>query len=353
MIGQLLIATAALLLSIGGLSNVCAQSKTQNQSKPQSQSSAAHPTSVPTNQSSGITEPVALETPTGMLHGTLQLPAATNASIPVALIIAGSGPTDRDGNSAMLPGANNSLKYLAEGLAARGIASVRYDKRGVAKSTVTKIMREDDLRFDTYVDDAVAWVKKLRMDKRFSTVTIIGHSEGSLIGMIAAERGGADAFVSIAGAGRPAPELILEQLGKQLSPELLIQSKEMMKELKAGRTVATVPAPLRMLFRESIQPYMISWFKYDPAHEVARLKIPVMVAQGTTDIQSSVEEAKLLQRAQPLAKLLLVEGMNHVLKNVSGDLPKQIPSYSDSTLPVVPELVEAISKFIKTVLKRA
>src|ERR1043165_3945869 len=80
-----------------------------------------------------LSDTVTLTTPTGALHGTLLVPASTRP-VPLAVIIAGSGPTDRDGNSPMLQGKNNSLKMLAEGLAARGIASVRYDKRGIAGS---------------------------------------------------------------------------------------------------------------------------------------------------------------------------------------------------------------------------
>lgn len=326
------------------------------QDKMKNRSSTAPPTSAPANasQSSGTAEPVALETPIGTLHGTLLLPSATKMPFPVALIIAGSGPTDRDGNTPLLPGANNSLKYFAEGLAAQGIASVRYDKRGIAASAVTKVMREEDLSFDTYIEDAVAWVRKLRGDKRFSTITIIGHSEGSLIGMVAAERARGNAFVSIAGAGRSLPDAILVQARSQkLPPELMKSTEEIVRELRAGRRIQNVPEALLVAFRPSVQPYLISAFKYEPPVEIAKLKVPVMIAQGTTDVQVSVEEARLLQTARPSAKLLVIEGMNHVLKAVAGDLPKQFPTYSDSTLPVVPQLITEIGVFVKSVKKHA
>jgi len=142
-----------------------------------------------------IEEAIKLETPNGNLYGTLLLPQSKR-KVPVVLIISGSGPTDRDGNSPLLKGPNNSLKLLAEGLASNGIASLRYDKRGVgqtgkemllAAQTAKTVPREVDLRFDAFIGDAVLWGQQLRGDKRFSTVTIAGHSEGSLIGMIAAE----------------------------------------------------------------------------------------------------------------------------------------------------------------------
>jgi len=120
-------------------------------------------------------ESVSLATRTGSLRGTLSL-ADSPAPGPVVLLIAGSGPTDRDGNNSLLPGRNDHLRLLAEALGSRGISSLRYDKRGVARS-VLAAGREDDLRLETYVDDAVAWAKLIKNDPRFSSLTILGHSE--------------------------------------------------------------------------------------------------------------------------------------------------------------------------------
>jgi uncharacterized protein len=296
-----------------------------------------------------VTEPINLETPTGKLFGALELPKSS-APLPVALIIAGSGPTDRNGNSPGIPGANNSLKYLAEGLAAQGIASVRYDKRGVAES-VKAAAGESDLRFETYIDDAVLWGKQLRTDKRFSSVIVIGHSEGSLIGMVAAQKMNADAFISIAGVGRPAPQALLDQLKGKLPADLQSRAEMITKSLSEGKTVEDVPPVLGPLFRHSVQPYLISYFKYDPAKEIAKLSIPVLIAQGTTDIQVPTQEAKLLAQAKPSAGLLIIEGANHVLKEVPAEQEKQIKSYTDPSLPVAPKLIEGINNFIKAIKK--
>jgi hypothetical protein len=290
-------------------------------------------------------EPIELETQTGTLHGTLLLPAGRGPH-PVALLVAGSGPTDRNGNTPALPGPNNSLKLLAEGLAARGIATVRYDKRGVAASAAAG-PREADLRFDHYVDDAAAWIGRLRDDRRFSTVTAIGHSEGSLIALRAASRAGASGVVSIAGIARPASALLRDQLRPQLPPELWRASERILAGLEAGRTTDSVPPPIMVLYRPSVQPYLISWFRHDPAREMAGLRIPALIAQGTTDAQVTVHEARALHAARPGAGLLIVEGMNHVLKLVPADPPRQQASYSDPTLPVAPELVEGIGGFIR------
>jgi pimeloyl-ACP methyl ester carboxylesterase len=302
-------------------------------------------------QTASRPEPVVIDAPGGKLHGTLEVPARGAAPYPVALIIAGSGPTDRNGNSGAIPGANNSLKYLAEGLAAEGIASLRYDKRGVAES-VMAAKSEEELRFDTYIEDAVLWGQRLRADKRFSSLVVVGHSEGSLLGMVAAQRLGAEGFVSVAGAGRRADVVILEQLKPQLSPELYAKTEALLKSLAEGRTVADSPAELASLFRPSVQPYVISWLKYDPATEVSKLKVPVLVAQGTHDIQVSVGDAKALAAAKPDAVLLLVDGMNHVLKMTPADMRQQLPSYGDPSLPVAPKFLAEVVAFVKGVGKK-
>lgn len=302
-----------------------------------------------------VAEPINLETPTAVLYGTLERPQS-RSRVPVVLIIAGSGPTNRDGNSTMLPVPNNSIKLLAEALAARGIASVRYDKRGIGETGKAMLLaaqktktvpREEDLSFETYIDDAVRWAKQLRSDRRFSRLIVLGHSEGSLIGMVAAQRMGADAFVSIAGAGRPIQQIIMEQVKPQFSPELLKKTEEIFEQLAAGKTVADVPSELNVLLRPSIQPFMISWLRYEPAKEIAKLRVPILIVQGTTDLQTRLTDAKGLADGNATAKLLLIDGMNHVLKTVPNDPAKQVASYSDPTLPVTPQLVNEISNFVK------
>ena len=295
-----------------------------------------------------------LKTPTGDLFGTLELPAAKQP-VPVTLIIAGSGPTDRNGNTPALPGSNNSLKMLADGLASRGIASLRYDKRGIAASRAA-MTTESDLRFNHFIEDAEAWIKQLRADKRFSTITVIGHSEGSLIGMVAAREAGADAYVSLEGAGRKAQDILAEQLKAQpLPPEMFAQIQRILASLSAGSIPPSdsVPPVLAPLFRASVMPYLVSWFKYDPAEEIGKLTIPVLVVQGTTDIQTSMTDAQALAAGNKSAKFIPIEGMNHILKEVSGDRLAQIPKYSDPTLPVVPLLLDDIATFIKSVPKKS
>lgn len=286
---------------------------------------------------------VHLMTSTGTLYGTQIIPTS-HLPTPVVLIIAGSGPTDRNGNGP-LAGENNSLKQLAEGLADHGIASIRYDKRGIGESSAAGA-EEVDLRFDTYADDAALWIQQLQVDARFSSVTVIGHSEGSLIGMLATKNATADAFVSIAGPAQSASQILRQQLQSRLPDPLWQQSEQILVSLEQGNSVTSIPLELHMLFRASVQPYLISWFRYTPAQEIRHLTIPALIVQGTTDIQVPVSEAQALKAAKPDAEFRMIEGMNHVLKAVSLDPQQQKASYSDPTLPVAPELVEGIRQFI-------
>jgi len=293
-----------------------------------------------------VEEQIALDTATGQIAGTLQLPAAAESKPRVVLIIAGSGPTDRDGNSALLPGRNDSLKMLAVALAEEGIASVRYDKRGVAASLAAG-STESELRFETYVDDAAAWIGKLKADPRFGSVAVIGHSEGSLIGMLAAQQAGAAAFVSIAGIADGPSTVLRKQLAGKLPPELDKDSERILASLENGATVDQVPPALMTLYRPSVQPYMISWFKYVPSQRIAALTMPVLIVQGNTDIQVAVAQANGLHRAKPDATLAIIPGMNHVFKHVRADPALQAAAYSDPTLPVSPLLVKAVTDFLR------
>ena len=288
--------------------------------------------------------PVTLTTKTGTLQGTLLIPAGAKTPMPVALLIAGSGPTDRDGNSPLLPGKNNSLKMLAEGLGQHGIATLRYDKRGVGAS-VSAMGKESDLRFTTYADDAVDWLEWLRADQRFSRRIVIGHSEGALIGVLAAQRSPVSHVVSLAGAGRPIGDVLDEQLSRMMPPDVMSDARRIMTELKAGRAVDSVPKPLLMVFRPSVQPYMISWLPIDPAQEVGRLTVPTLIVQGTTDTQVTKGDAERLAAGHPRATLELIDGMNHVLKEIR-EASQQTASYSDPALPLHPRLVESITKFV-------
>jgi len=293
-------------------------------------------------------QPAQLTTASGTLSGTLVVPPIAGKA-PVVLTIAGSGPTDRDGNSPALPGKNNTYKMLADALAAEGVASLRYDKRGIGESRAAGL-RESELRFDMYVDDAAGWIAQLRADPRFSRVIVAGHSEGSLIGMLAAKKAHADAFVSIAGVAHRASDVLRDQLRPQIGsmPALWEASESVLKALESGTMVDPLPSAIQpipglaALFRPSVQPYLISWLKYLPSDELRALTMPAVIIQGTTDIQVSSDEAKALKAAKPDAELIVIEGMNHVMKRAPADRMQNIATYSKPDLPIVPDVPKTI-----------
>lgn len=298
----------------------------------------------PAAQESALT----LNTASGTLHGSLLMPAAAQPTQPVVLMISGSGATDRDGNSAGVPGPNHSLKLLAQALAQSGWACVRYDKRGVAASAAAG-PREADLRFDDYVQDAAAWLRLLRADGRFGPLVVLGHSEGSLIGMLAAKEAGADGLVSLAGPAAGAATVLRTQLAGKLPPTLAARSEAVLVSLERGETVADSPPELAALYRPSVQPYLISWFRHEPRKVLAGLPLmlPVLVLQGSTDIQVGVVDAQALQAARAGVEMSVIDGMNHVLKAVPTDLPSQLASYSNPALPLAPGLVPRLLQFLR------
>jgi uncharacterized protein len=287
---------------------------------------------------------IVLETATGKIRGSLTVPSK-GKKFPVVLIIAGSGPTDRNGNSGAAVTAN-SYKILADSLLQHNIASLRYDKRGIAESTDAGT-KEEELSFENYIDDAAAWVALLKKDKRFGSIIIAGHSEGSLVGIVAAKKASVDKYISIAGAGEPVYETLKKQLAAQ--PEQIQKMcYPMLDTLASGKKLTVVPPMLNSLFRPSVQPYLISWFKYDPRKEIAKLALPVLIINGTTDIQVSVDDAKNLHTACKQSKLLLVEGMTHLLKEGPADRDKNIALYNSTPgEPVKTALVQAMVQFIK------
>ncbi|WP_176465280.1 MULTISPECIES: alpha/beta hydrolase [unclassified Pseudomonas] len=294
-------------------------------------------------QATVLQRPISLETGNGELFGSMLLPKS-DAPVPVVLIISGSGPTDRNGNNPE-GGKNDSLKRLAWVLAKHNIASVRYDKRGVAAS-LAATPDERDLTLEAYVADAVAWGQKLKTDPRLGPLILLGHSEGALIATLAAPQVDAAGLISVAGSARPVDQILRQQLSYRLPPQLMLRSNELLDSLKAGQVDDNVPSALQVIFRPSVQPYLITLFRQDPAAAFARLKMPALIIQGSHDIQVSVSDAQMLKAAKPDAQLAVIEGMNHVMRIVPIDVKRQVASYKDPQLPLAAELGSRILSFI-------
>ncbi len=301
--------------------------------------------------------PIRLATPTGELSGTLCLPesseqdAARNMTCPVVLLIGGSGQTDRDGNPSQKKSSDNPYRLLAEGLKEHGIASVRFDKRGVGESG-NAVIAEKDFRVETYVADTVRWIDLLSKDERFSKVVVLGHSAGSLIGMLAcAHTDKAKAFISVAGPGRNIDVLFREHLEDRLKKQDQVALNRILEELKNGRSVKAdeVPESLTDLFRPGLQPYLISWIRYDPRLEIRQLKIPVLIVQGTKDTHVPTKDAELLSQAAPKAKKVLIQGMGHNMKEppVKSGVKNGESERSSQNL-LHKEMVPALADFISS-----
>jgi len=287
--------------------------------------------------------PIQLDTGTGVLKGSLILPRSARPQ-PVVLFVSGSGPSDRDGNS---PGARNAaLQRLAEALGQRRIASVRFDKRGVAASRGAE-PDESRLSVERYVDDLVAWIRLLQADPRFSRVILLGHSEGALIASLAADRVPVAGVVTLAGSGRPIDVVLREQLAGKLSPAGLASAQWIIDQLLRGTPVPEVPRELLVLFRPSVQPYLISLFRQHPAQAFAGIRSPALIVQGTHDVQVEVADARALQRAKPDAELAIVPGMNHVLRIAPAAFRAQLPTYDDPDRPLARELSERVANFVE------
>ena len=291
-----------------------------------------------------VEEQQILQTATGELKGSLYIPSYQGKRIPVLILQPGSGPTDRYGNNPL--GVNaDSYKMIAEGLIKYNIATLLIDKRGIAASADAG-KDESKLLFTSYVTDLEAWVKFLKNDKRLKNITIAGHSEGALVGMLAAEKiKKLNGYISIAGPGENIATTLVKQVTAQ-SASFGQQLDSLLSLVKAYKKIEPVTGPLASLLRPSILPYMQSWMQYDPSEEIKKLKTRVLIIQGGTDIQVSVADAKLLQAARPEASFLLIDSMNHILKIAPIDRQQNQATYNIPTLPLAPELLPKIVNFI-------
>ncbi len=282
----------------------------------------------------------------GKLYGSFALPKSEEP-VPVVLIIAGSGPTDRNGNQDAV--SSNAYKMIADSLKSAGIATLRYDKRGVGESAGA-MKDESSMRFEDMVNDAAGILAELKSDKRFSKVFVLGHSEGSLVGMMAAAKEPVNGYISVAGLANPADKIIVRQIAAQ-SEELSLKAAFILDSLQNGKTITDPGGELSTLFRPSVQPYIKSWIKYDPQNEIRKLKVPVLIVQGTTDLQVPESEALTLREAYPNATLKIIKDMNHVLKTAPADRVKNMATYSMPNLPLAAGLPATLVQFIAGVKK--
>lgn len=279
-----------------------------------------------------------------LIKGTLFTPEKISKKTKLVVLIAGSGPTNRYGNQ--FGGVTNCLKFLAEDLANKGIAVFSFDKRLFAQMKSGKI-DEESMRFEDMVIDAQNVVNYFKSERKFKKIIIAGHSEGSLVGILSSLKN-VNAFISLAGAGRPIDEVLKEQLLKQM-PNFENEINENLAQLREGKTfeLTSKNPTIISVFRASVQPYMISWIKYNPTVEIKKLKIPVLIINGTKDLQVPESDARLLKAAYPEATIEIIENMNHLFKETKTE-QENMKSYNDGKIPVIPILSEKMADFIKS-----
>ncbi|WP_251566999.1 alpha/beta hydrolase [Erythrobacter sp. 3-20A1M] len=292
--------------------------------------------------------------PKGDLAGTLR-EAAGDGDAPVVLILPGSGPTDRDGNNPMGLKAE-TYRYLADDLAARGIASVRIDKRGMFGSSAAG--SPEDVTIGAYAADTRSWIDAIREETGAGCVWLLGHSEGGLIALSSAAQSGEGVcgLILVAAPGRPLQDIIREQLRANPANAFLLKDADrIIDALVAGETVpdSEIPAPLLPLFRESIQGFVRSEFALDPAELAKATDLPLLLIYGGRDIQVAPTDGERLAAARPDATLATFPDMSHVLKSVAGDgMQANLATYADPDLPLTDGVGEAIAAFVKVAPKR-
>jgi len=288
-------------------------------------------------------EQVHIEVEDGKLYGTLTIADSIEKS-PIVLIIAGSGPTDRNMGKGM------SYRMLSDSLESYNISSLRVDKRTAGKS-FENINHSADFDFDYFIEDMNLWIDYIKTDSRFSSVIVLGHSQGSLIGMLCAQGGNVDKYISLAGAGETIDLVIKKQIYDPPINKLLfgVYIDSLFCKISRSEFVETdsIPLPFQGLFNRSSQPFLLSWMKYDPVEEIKKVEVPILIVQGEMDFQVRKEQFRLLQKAKPSADTLLVMNMNHAMKFANTlDKLKNSKNYDDPSVGLETGLILGLVSFI-------
>lgn len=275
------------------------------------------------------------------LYGSFLRPVNKN-NYPAVLILPEAG-ADRNGNDADHEVKPDTYRELAQALAAKGIASVRIDKRGVGQS-VKAVAREEDIRFETYVDDAVIWIKFLQAQPHVGCVAVFGHSESALVAALAAKKVKVCAIIEASGASRPFAAVLAGQLktaydAGKFSKEDYDQATKILDQLAAGKPVPDPPKKLDSLFRKSVQPYLMSWLNLNPV-DALKTNTPVLILQGSSDFQLNSDDPRRLSAAPKNVRVVMLSGADHDLKIKAAD------SKAEQPRPLSPQVASSIQTFL-------
>ncbi|WP_456440463.1 alpha/beta hydrolase [Psychroserpens sp.] len=282
-----------------------------------------------------------------IMNDSIQLPGTLSynselKSQPLVIFVHGSGNVDRNGNQGISANANY-LKMLNDSLVSRNIAFYRFDKRTATQSNLKFIMA--DMIFERFVDDINLVINKFKDDERFSSITLIGHSQGSLVAMLV-DHTHINKYISLAGPSDSVDKTIVSQVKLQNGDSLASIVRSHFKELNEKGSIEKVDPNLMSLFNKPTQPFMASWMTYNPSEEIKKIMLPILIINGSKDIQVGVKDAEQLHNANPKSELVIIEKMNHVLKIIEKD-EDNIASYMSPDFKLSEELVKVIETFIK------
>ena len=278
------------------------------------------------------TEEITIQNQAIQLPGTLSYPAEKS---PLIIWVHGSGGVDRNGNQPQY------IKQFRAAVNKENIAFFSYDKRTANPQNNTFL--KDGVFFNDFIFDLKEVVNHFKNDTRFNSITLVGHSQGSLTAMMALKN--VDKYISIAGAGERIDKILIKQLNAQ-SPEYGKIAKAHFKELKETGSIKEVNPNLMAIFAKPNQEFWSSWIVIDPLTEIKKITIPTLIVNGDKDIQVGIENASNLKEAKPTASYAIIQNMNHILKNIQNE-EDNIKSYSSPEFPISKKLIETIVSFIK------
>lgn len=284
----------------------------------------------------------------GSLPGTLLRPISIAGTPPLALLLAGAGTTDRDGNNYNVPGRSDCLAMLAKGLAAKGIASYRFDKRGSGEAYALEGNAATSLT--TYARDAASALRVLSGMEDFSRIVVAGMNEGAWVGAasineISREGIFVDGIVAIDASGVPPIEELRASFS-DLDEKTRREAEDIVEAILAKRSFTEPSAPLADFFAPSRRSWLESWLAFDPAAEFAKVRAPVLLIRGSEDLQVPREAFERLLAARPNSAARLIPSMNYALKQVSSE-EENYEAFTDPKYPVSRALIDLVASFAK------
>ncbi len=265
------------------------------------------------------------------LPGTL---TCTKEKSPLIIWIHGSGAVDRKG------GTPEYIEQFMREVIKHEIAFFSYDKRTVNPKNI--VFFKEGVLFSDFVSDAKRVIDYFKKKKQFSEIILIGHSQGSLIAMLASQN--IDKYISLAGAGETIDKTLIKQLKKQ-SLEIAKIAEKHLKELKEKGSIKEVDPNLMMLFAPQNQPFFKEWMTFDPSEEIKKVVVPTLILNGDKDLQVKINDAEILKKAKPTSEISIIKNMNHVVKEIHKN-EDNLKSYYSKDFPISQELIKRIVLFI-------